>query len=112
MWSIMGFNHGNLLRLKRIIESKNTDPERLNLFAKDMWHSLCAMSWSYEEMCREWFLPTDLAITCSTPNEITLAKNPILPIRAGCVSYAYLKKSNTKKSLTKHFSGRRDRKRR
>ena len=99
MWEILSYYHKQIIKLINILKTKGVDVNHIVPDPKVIWHGLSALSWTYEEMCREWFLPTSLAIMCSTRNEYTLGKRNPLPIQSAVVSYNYLKKK--KKKLTK-----------
>lgn len=95
MWEILAINFDHIKQMLNILNRKNVDIKSIYPHPQIVWHNLCALSWAYEEMCREWFLPTSLAIMCSTQNGYTLAKNKSLPMKAGCVSFNHLIKKKT-----------------
>lgn len=91
-WAILSFYHDQMIQLMKLLNSKNIETEKITLSAEELWRGLTVLSRSYEEMCREWFLPTELSKMCSTPNEYTLGKQPTLPIQGGCISFRTQKK--------------------
>lgn len=101
MWEILSTHLNQINQMRKILINKGVDIKAIDPHPKTLWHNLCALSWTYEEMCREWFLPTALAIMCSTKNEYTLAKNKTLPMQAGCVSYNHLKMLTKRSTRTR-----------
>lgn len=47
-----------LMQLKKYIYSNNIDIYKLKLSIEEMWRRLNILGRNYEELCREWFLPT------------------------------------------------------
>lgn len=69
-WQPMEWSHRELLELKEKLSRgvKNEDYEKFLTYCSDyIWHRLTNLSNMYEELVREWFMPTYLAMLTSYP---------------------------------------------
>jgi hypothetical protein len=58
MWQILNIIFSELMQLKKYIYGNNINIYTLKLSVKEMWRRLNILGRNYEELCREWFLPT------------------------------------------------------
>jgi hypothetical protein len=61
MWTIVGHYHSKLLNFESMLADQAVTTEQIAQNALLLWNGLTALSRNYEELCREWFLPTLLA---------------------------------------------------
>ncbi|WP_457978987.1 DUF4365 domain-containing protein [Ectopseudomonas composti] len=69
-WEPMEWSHGELLELKEKLSRgvKAEDYDQFLIYCSDyIWHRLTNLSNMYEELVREWFMPTYLAMLTSYP---------------------------------------------
>jgi hypothetical protein len=66
-WGLVGWYREQLDNWKIALERYGPAPEVLADAAR-IWTGLVALSHNYEEICREWFLPTDLSQYLSYPD--------------------------------------------
>jgi hypothetical protein len=72
MWSVVDDVHKQLLTLSDTLETTNVVTPELDALIESTWVRLRALSHNYEELCREWFLPTHLAQFLSYPHPPSL----------------------------------------
>jgi len=76
MWTVLMYYHQELKELKVSLK-RSTDGEKVNssivlLNLLNTWRGLDALGHNFEEMCKEWFLPTHLAQQCSYSKTIAI----------------------------------------
>lgn len=71
-WEPMKWSHGDLKNVQATI-LRGVDPKELEALKEHcdlhVWHRLCNLSSMYEELVREWFLPTVIAQLTSYPEQ-------------------------------------------
>jgi hypothetical protein len=69
-WAPIGWSHNELLGVRRDLLNGIPDDQFDNFMdycLRFIWHRLTNLSNMYEELVREWFLPSVLAVACSCP---------------------------------------------
>jgi hypothetical protein len=61
MWAIVGDYHRALTDFESMLADQEIATVQIAQEALLLWNGLTALSRNYEELCREWFLPTLLA---------------------------------------------------
>ncbi|MDY7079708.1 MAG: DUF4365 domain-containing protein [Chloroflexota bacterium] len=69
MWKIIEIYFDELCRMERMLQESSRDFSEILDQALVLWRRLAKLSHIYEELCREWFLPTCLALSDSYPGE-------------------------------------------
>ena len=68
MWAIIREYRSRLDQVRAILE-QHMEPQLLHMQVTGFWQGLTVLGRNYEEMCREWFLPTHLAQYLSYPDD-------------------------------------------
>ena len=69
MWKIIKIYFDELCHVERMLQEPFDDFSQVLDHALDLWRRLAKLSHVYEEICREWFLPTHLGLSASYPDE-------------------------------------------
>ena len=64
-WSLVDEYYTYLAQMEAMLDNPNEDTETIISKALVVWNGLTALSRNYEEICREWYLPTLLGDTLS-----------------------------------------------
>jgi hypothetical protein len=73
MWELVAEYRKMMEKMERMLADTTIPPEDRIFFSQQLWQGLVAMSHTFEELCREWHLPTYLAQYLSYPD---LPKEP------------------------------------
>jgi len=68
IWAILGTYRDRLAQFEAYRRRKDVPTESLLEAADQLWHGLTVLASNYEELCREWCLPTHLAQFLSYPD--------------------------------------------
>lgn len=71
MWTVVGDVYKALLHVKHQLHEADNISADLAVQIEQIWNRLLALSHNYEEICREWFLPTHIAQYLSYPDAPT-----------------------------------------
>lgn len=69
MWGIIGAYFDELCHIERMFQEPSGDFPQVIDQALILWQRLAKLSHIYEEICREWFLPTHLGLSTSYPGD-------------------------------------------
>lgn len=69
MWSLVSDYQKMMSETEQMLADNSLPPEQRLLFSQQLWQGLVAMGHTFEELCREWHLPTYLAQDLSYPPE-------------------------------------------
>jgi hypothetical protein len=67
MWGIIGFYRARLEGFEELLANPAVDKDYLYIEALDLWRCLSLLSRNFEEICREWFLPTYFSCALASP---------------------------------------------
>jgi hypothetical protein len=79
-WEPIGWSHRELQKIRETINAgiETKDHETFKAYCDDIvWHRLCNLANMYEELVREWFLPTVLAQLTSYPKMGEVQKSEV-----------------------------------
>lgn len=65
MWRIIEVLYKELMNLKEYVYKDEIDINILKFSSREMWRKLNILGRNYEELCREWFLPSMLSSLAS-----------------------------------------------
>lgn len=69
MWAIISHYHNALKTIKGTVSPNLVLTDLMKHYCIDTWRGLTVLGRNYEELCREWFLPTYLAQLTSYPDK-------------------------------------------
>jgi len=67
MWGIIGFYRARLEGFEELLADPAIDKACLYIEALDLWRCLSLLSRNFEEICREWHLPTYFSFALASP---------------------------------------------
>jgi hypothetical protein len=67
-WTVIPEAKKDLLKIKLQLQNSKSDWNSLKNAVIVLWHQLTNLGTTYEELCREWFLPKMISLLTSYPN--------------------------------------------
>jgi len=67
MWKIIEIYRARLEDFALLLADAGVDEDNLYVEAVELWRGLSLLSRNYEEICREWYLPTYFSFALATP---------------------------------------------
>ncbi len=67
MWGIIEIYRARLEDFALLLADAGVDEDNLYVEAVELWRGLSLLSRNYEEICREWYLPTYFSFALATP---------------------------------------------